>query len=168
MGEPFGIVTSFSVFYACFGSEDTLYEVYDLNKTPLEGSRDVLMHEVSLSFGFDGSVLPNSLDHLHASPLCLLPSSSLGYYIDTPIDNPMIFYANVDLGYEDNVFDVLGGNVNDYVSLGYFRGYDPSIDSYCVCLEDLPRKVMWITFFNPFYDFLWTLIRLRGYLLPLV
>jgi len=29
----------------------------------------------------------------------------------------MIYDANVDLEYEDNVFDVLGGNVAEYVSL---------------------------------------------------
>ena len=46
----------------------------------------------------------------------------------------MVFNANVDLGYEDNEFNVLGGNVDDYLSLGYSRGYDPSINSYYVCL----------------------------------
>jgi len=51
------------------------------------------------------------------------------------------------------MFSVLGGNVDDYVSLGYFRRYDPSIDPYSACLEDLPKEVMWITFFNPSYDF---------------
>ena len=48
---------------------------------------------------------------------------------------------------------MLGGNVDDHMSLGYLRGHDPSIDPYYVCLEDLPRKVMWTTFFNPSYDF---------------
>ena len=38
------------------------------------------------------------------------------------------------------MFDTLVGSVDDYVSISYFRGYDPSIDLYCVCLEDLPRK----------------------------
>ena len=38
------------------------------------------------------------------------------------ISNPMICDANVDLGYEDNMLDVLDGNVDDYLSLGYFRG----------------------------------------------
>ena len=75
------------------------------------------------------------------------------YYIDVPISNPMIFYANVDLGYEDKEFNLLGRTVDDYVSLGYFRGYDPSIDPYCACLEDLPRTVMWTMLFNPSYDF---------------
>ena len=70
-----------------------------------------------------------------------------------PIDIPIIFDANVDLGYEDNVFDVLVGSIDDYVSLRCFRGYDPSIDLYCVRLEDLPRKIISTTFFNPSYDY---------------
>jgi len=63
------------------------------------------------------------LGHSHVSPICSLPSPSLEYYIDTPIDNPMIFYANVDLGCERNMFDMLG--VDNYVSLGYLKKYDP-------------------------------------------
>ena len=31
---------------------------------------------------------------------------------------------NVDLVYEDNTFDALGGNVDNFVSLNYYRGYD--------------------------------------------
>ena len=64
----------------------------------------------------------------------------------------MIYDAAMDLGYKANMFNMLGGNVDDYVSLGYFSGYNPFIDPYCVCLEDLPMKVMWTIFFNPFYD----------------
>jgi len=48
---------------------------------------------------------------------------------------------------------VLGGNVDDYLPLDYFREYDSSIDPYYVCLGDLPRKVMWTTFFDCSYDF---------------
>jgi len=47
----------------------------------------------------------------------------------------------------------LVGNFDDYLSLGYLRGCDPSIDPYCVCLEDLPKEIMRTTFFNPFYNF---------------
>ena len=70
-----------------------------------------------------------------------------------PIDNPMICDANVDLDYKDNEFNVLGRNFQDYVSVGYLRRYYPCIDPYYVRLEDLPKKVMWTTFCNPFYDF---------------
>ena len=65
----------------------------------------------------------------------------------------MIFYAHVDLGYENNVFDMFGGNADNYVSLGYLRGYVLSIDPYYVSVEDLPRKITWTTLFNPSYDF---------------
>jgi len=127
--------------------------VYDLDKTPLEGSSDAFMHEESPSLCFNNIFLSNSLDHSHISPCCLLPSPSPEYYIDVPISNLMICDANMDLGHEDNMFRMLGGKVDDYVSLDYFKGYDPLIDPYCVCLEDLFRKVIWTTFFNPSYDF---------------
>jgi len=63
----------------------------------------------------------------------------------------MIFDANNDLRYENNVFDVLGGNVNNFASLGCFSGFNTSLDPYYMYLEDL--KIMWIIFFNPSYDF---------------
>ena len=106
VGDPFGVVARSSVADAYFDSEDTFDKVYDLVETPLEGSRDVLMHDESPSLGCN-NVLPNPLDHSYVSPICSLPSPSLEYYIDTPIDNPMIFYANVDLGCERNMFDML-------------------------------------------------------------
>jgi len=43
--DPFGFDARFDVSDACFRSEDILHEVHDLGKTPLEGSRDVLVHE---------------------------------------------------------------------------------------------------------------------------
>ena len=46
----------------------------------------------------------------------------------------------MDLGFENNMFSMVHGSVDNYVALGYLRAYDPSI--YCVSLEDLPRKVM--------------------------
>ena len=105
----------------------------------------MFMHEESPSLGFD--------DHSYVFSMCSLPSSSPEYYLDEPINNFLICDANIDFGYENNMFSMLGGNVDDYVFLDYFRGYDPSIDPYCVCLEDPPTKIMWTTFFNHFYDF---------------
>jgi len=58
----------------------------------------VFMHEESVGFGFDIIVPPNPLDHSHVSPMGLLPSHFREYYLDTPIDNLMIYDANVDLG----------------------------------------------------------------------
>jgi len=43
--EPFGFDAGFDIFNACFKSEDILDEVHDLDKAPLEGSRDVFMHK---------------------------------------------------------------------------------------------------------------------------
>ena len=55
----------------------------------------------------------------------------------------------MDIGYEDNVFDMPGRNVDDNVSLGYIKGYNSSIETYCACLGNMPTKVIWTTFFNP-------------------
>jgi len=43
--------------------------VHDLVRTPLEGPRDVFMHEKFPGLGFDDSVIPNPLDHSHISPM---------------------------------------------------------------------------------------------------
>jgi len=59
----------FNVVDTCFKSEDTLNEVHDLAETPLEGSCDVFVDEDFPNLGFDDSVLPNTFDHSHASPL---------------------------------------------------------------------------------------------------
>jgi len=136
-----------------FRAKDTLDKVYDLAQTYLDGSCDVFKHEDLLSLGCD-IVLPNALNHSHVSLMCSQPCLSPTYFINVPIDNPMICDGIVDLGYKDNMFDMLGGNINDYVSLGYFRGCDPSIEPFYVCLEDMLRKIMCTTFFNPSYDFL--------------
>jgi len=130
--EPFGVVTRFSITDACFELGDTCDKLHDLVEMPLEGSRDVFMHEEFPSLGFDNNVIPNPFYHFHVSPICSLPSISSEYSLDVPNDNPMICDANVDLGYEDYIFSMLGGNIQDYVSLCYLRGYDPSIDTYCI------------------------------------
>ena len=55
-----------------------------------------------------------------------------------PIDNPVICDTNVDLGYEDNMFNMLGKNVDNFMSLDYFSGYNASSDPYCMYLVDAP------------------------------
>ena len=70
-----------------------------------------------------------------------------------PVNNFLICDTNIDLGYEDNIFSMPRGNVHDYVPLGYFRGHDSFIDHYCICIGDLPKKIMWTTFFNSSYEF---------------
>jgi len=113
----------------------------------------VLVHEESPSSIFDNNILPNPLEHSYVLPIPSLPSSSPEYDIVEPIDNFMICNANSDLGHEDTEFNVLGGNVDDYLSLDCFRRYNPCIDPYCVWLGDMLRKIRWTTFFNPSYDF---------------
>ena len=97
MGKSFGIVARSIVLDACFELEDILDEVHDLDKTPLEGSRDVLVHKESPSFGFDESVFSNPLDHFHILPMCLQPSSSPEYYAVEPVGNSLSCDVNVDL-----------------------------------------------------------------------
>ena len=75
------------------------------------------MHEEFPSLSFHDVVLLNPLDYSHVSPMYLQPSPSTEYYIDVPMDNSMICYT--DLGCEDNIFNMLGGNVDDYLSQGY-------------------------------------------------
>jgi len=116
--------------------------VHDLVEAPLEESHDAFIHEESPNLSFDDNVIPNPLDHSHVSPMCSQPSPYPECDIVELVDNSMIYNANIDFDYDGNEFNVLGGNVDDYVSLVYFRGYDPSIDPYCVFLEDLPRKIM--------------------------
>jgi len=38
-------------------------------------------------------------------------------------------------------------------SLGDIRGYNSSFNSYCAYLEDMPRKIMWSTFFDHVFNF---------------
>ena len=124
-------------------------------------------HKEPPSLGCHSDLL-NPVDYSHDSGLCSLPSPSLEHYIDVPIDYPMVFIANVNLGYENNEFDVLGGNANNFVSLGCFRGCDPSIDPYCVCLGDFPKKITWTAFFNPSYDFSKAINKVKRILLSLL
>ena len=61
---------------------------------------------------------------------------------------------NGDSNLMDNLFDMPKGNViDDNWSLGAFGGYNPFLDPFHVYLMDLPRKIMWTTFFDYFFDF---------------
>jgi len=70
------------------------------------------------------------------------------------IDNPIICDAASDLGCKDNMFDVLGGNVDNFLFIGYLSGYDASLDPYCMYLGNKHKKIMWDTFLNLSFDFL--------------
>jgi len=108
------------------------------------------MHEGSLSLTCE-NVLPNPLKHFHVSTFSSQPSFSPEYTIDVPIDE--ICDSNVDIGYADNMFHMLGGNVETFESLGNFSGYDATLDPYCINLVDKPRSIMWNTFFDFSFDF---------------
>jgi len=99
------------------------------------------------------NVLPSLLEHSHASTFCSQPLFSPGYTYDVPIDNFEICDFNVDMGNEDNIFCMLGGNVETFESLGNFSGHNVTLDPYCINLVDKPRKIMWSTFFDFSFDF---------------
>ena len=75
------------------------------------------------------------------------------YRCGRPIDNPMICDANVDLSYKDNMFNMFGGNIDNFMSLGYFNGHNAFVDPYYMYLVNAPRKIMWNTFFDFSFDF---------------
>ena len=97
------------------------------------------MHEKSPSLACE-NVSPNALEHSHVSPLCSQPSFSPELDFDMSIDNFELCDFNVDLGYDDHMFHMLGENVDHFESLGYLSGYDATLDSYCLYLVDNLEK----------------------------
>jgi len=59
VGEPFALVSSFGMSNALCGLEDTFNVEHNLIDTPLDGCRDVFLHEGSPSLAYD-NVIPNS------------------------------------------------------------------------------------------------------------
>jgi len=151
-GESFGLVSSFGMSNALCGLEDTFNVEHNLVDTPLEGCGDVFLHKGSPSLAYD-KVIPNSLEHSHVFTFCspLLFAPELDF--DVPIDNFEICDYNVHLGHEDNMFHMLGENVDHVESLGNFSGYDAALDPYCMNLVETPRKIMWTPFFTFSFDF---------------
>ena len=83
--------------------------------------------------------------------LSLIPLISSFYYVfiafiipeldfDVPIDKFKLCDFNVDLGYDDHMFHMLGGNVENFEFLGSLCRYNAALDSYCIELVDMPRK----------------------------
>ena len=127
VGESVGLGVSFDMDNAFCG-----YRGHNLVDTPLEGCHDIFAHEGFPSLFCDDAI-PISLERFHVSPMLSQPSSSSPELaFDVPIDNSEICESNVDVGNEDNMFNVLGGNVYSLESLGYFRGYDAALDPYCL------------------------------------
>jgi len=152
VGEPFGLVARFGMNNACYGLETPFEEARNLVDTPLEGCRDMFVHEGSPRLGCD-DVIRNFLEHSRVSPMYSQPSFSPELDFDVPIDNFEICDSNVDMGSKDNALNTLDGNVETFESLGYFSGYDATLDPYCINLVDKPRKILWNTFFAFFFDF---------------
>ena len=117
--EAFGVGASFGMNNALCELGDTFDMEHHLVDTPLEGCRDVLMHEGSPSLG-SNHVSPNPLEHSHVSTFCSQPSFSPKYAYDMPIHNFEVCDSNVDMGNKDNMLNTLGGKFDSFMSLGYF------------------------------------------------
>jgi len=133
-------------------SEGIFNEVHYLARTPLQGHYDVFVHEESFSF-VAIYVIPNSLERSHLSLMHSQPSCSPKCFVDVPNDISKLCDSNIDMGYADNMFHMLGGNVETFESLGNFSGYNAALDLYCINLVDKPRKILWNTFFAFSFDF---------------
>ena len=48
--------------------------------------------------------------------------------------------SNMDLGYDDNMLNIIGGSDETIESLGSLCGYDAALDPYCINLVNKPRK----------------------------
>ena len=125
---------------------------HNLVDTPLEGCHDMFVHEGCPSLGCDDAI-PNSLKRSHVSPMLSQPSFCPDYSFDMPNDISKLCDSNMDLGYDDNMLNVRGGNDENFKPLGCFSGYDAAFDPYCINLVDKPRKIMWNTFFDFSFDF---------------
>jgi len=118
---------------ALCGLENTFDMERNLVDTPLKGCHDMFVHEGSPSLG-SNHVIHSSLEHSHVSSFCSQRLFPLELDFVVPIDNFEICDFNVDLGNENNIFNVLGGNVENFESLGYLCGYDVALDPYCIYL----------------------------------
>jgi len=47
-----------------------------------------------------------------------------------PNDISKLCDSNMDLGYDDNMLNVINGSDETFESLGYFGGYDAALDPY--------------------------------------
>jgi len=153
VGESFGLDASFGMNNYLCGFEDTIDREHNLVDTPLEGCREVFLHEGSPSLAYE-NVIPSSLEHSHVSTLCSPPSlSSSELDLDAPNDISTICDFNADIGHDNNMFNMLGGNAENFESLGYLCGHNAALDPYCINLVDMPRKIMWNTIFDFSFDF---------------
>jgi len=98
---------------------------------------DVVVVE-SASPDFIAHVSPGHIELLPVFPLPTPPSPSLECHNLSSID----------------YHDALKGKVSDFnESLGTFEAYNPSFDPFHDNLVDMPRKIIWSTFFDLPFDF---------------
>jgi len=69
VGEPSALGASFGMNNSLCGMEDTFDMEHNLVDTPLEGCRDMLVHEGSPSLVCD-DVFPSPLENSHVSTFC--------------------------------------------------------------------------------------------------
>jgi len=108
-GEPFGYDARLNGVSACLESKDAFDVVHNLVDTPLEGCRDMFVHGGSPGLGRD-DVIRIPLEHSHVSLMCSQPSFFPEYSVDVPNDIFKLCDSNVDMGYADKMFNMLGGN----------------------------------------------------------
>ena len=56
------------------------------------------------------------------------------------------------------MFNMLDGNIDNFMSIGYYSAYNASADPYCMYLVDKPRKIEWNTSFISILIFLLYLV----------
>jgi len=123
----------------CYDSDSVSIEVHDSVVTFARMSYVDVVLTVPTSSVMTDDVPLDPLDTPHASSLCSLPSPSPECH-NVP---------SADFHYmlQGDVFDCRD-------SLDAFRGYNPSFDPYGLYLESMPLKIIFITAFHSFTDFL--------------
>jgi len=117
VGELFGLVAKFGMNIACCGLETPFDKVHHLRDTFLEGCHDLFVYEGSPSLGCVDAI-SNSLECSHVSPMLSQPLFSHEHSFDMPNDISKLCDFNVSLSNEENVVNMLGGNVETFESLG--------------------------------------------------
>ena len=154
VGESFGLGASLGVNDACCEIEPPFEEVHHFVETPFEQSYDMCMHAGSPSLDYN-DIVPHS-PNFHVSTFSSPPSSSppeLAF--DRPNNNFELNASHVDVGNEEHMFNLLGGNSENFESLGSLSGYDAALDPYCTYLVDLPRKSCGVLSLLSLLIFLW-------------
>ena len=99
VGESFRLDAGFDMNNDLCGFEETLDREHNLVDTPLEGCREVFVHERSPSLAYE-NVIPSSLEHSPVSTLCFTTFNIIPRVrLNVPNDISTICDFNVDMGY---------------------------------------------------------------------